>query len=304
MMSTVIALGFFDGVHLGHGALLHTTVQRAAELGMMPAAFTFDRSPREFVTGTPVPLLTDTNERAALMRRFYGVETLFVEPFDEAMMTLPWQRFVKELLVEKYHAVHLVAGHDYRFGHRNEGTPEKLKALCAQLGLGCDIVPCVTRNGITVSSTHIRALLEAGDVETARDFLGHPYALCGTVCHGRGIGHEQLFPTANLAPNTKQLLPARGVYITRAILPEGSFPAVTNVGLCPTVRSDGDESVETYLLDCAADLYEKPLRVEFYRRLRGEQQFESTAALQARIAADAETAQRYWKTQDAASHRR
>lgn len=295
MMNTVIALGFFDGVHLGHGALLRTTVQRAAELGVMPAAFTFDRSPREFVTGTRVPLLTDTRERAALMRTLYGVETLFVEPFDEAMMTMPWQDFVTELLVKKYHAVHLVAGHDYRFGHRNEGTPEKLKTLCAQLGPGCDIVPCVTRDGVTVSSTHIRALLEAGDVETANDFLGHPYALCGTVCHGRGIGHECLFPTANLAPDSKRLLPARGVYVTRAILPEGSFPAVTNVGLCPTVRSDGGESVETYLLNCAADLYEKPLRVEFYRRLRGEERFDNTAALQARIAADAESARRYWE---------
>lgn len=291
---TVIALGFFDGVHLGHGALLRTTVQRAEQLGVRSAAFTFDRSPREFVTGTPVPLLSTTDERAALMRRLYGVGTLFVEPFDRNMMTMPWQRFVTELLVKKYHAVHLVAGHDYRFGHCNEGTPEKLAALCAQLGLGCDIVPCVTLDGVTVSSTHIRSLLEAGDVETARAFLGYPYALCGAVCHGRGIGHAQLFPTANLAPGAHRLLPARGVYVTRAVLPEGSFPAVTNVGLCPTVRSEGGESVETYLLDHAADLYEKPLRVEFYRRLRGEQQFADTAALQSRIAADAECARQYW----------
>lgn len=292
--STVIALGFFDGVHLGHGALLRTVTQRAAALGAVPAAFTFDRSPREFVTGTSVPLLSNPDERAALMRTLYGVNTLFVEPFDRAMMTMPWQDFVTELLVKKYHAVHLVAGHDYHFGHRNEGDPQRLAALCAQLGLGCDIVPCVTRSGVTVSSSHIRTLLEAGDVETARAFLGHPYALCGAVCHGRGIGHERLFPTANLVPDARRLLPARGVYVTRAVLPEGSFPAVTNVGLCPTVRSDGGESVETYLLEGGADLYGKPLRVEFFRRLRGEQQFESAAALHARIAADAEAARRFW----------
>ncbi len=291
---TVIALGFFDGVHLGHGALLHATAERAAALGAVPAAFTFDRSPREFVTGTNVPLLSTAEERAERMRTLYGVNTLFVEPFDRTMMTLPWQDFVTELLVKKYHAVHLVAGHDYRFGHRNEGDPQRLLALCEQLGLGCDIVPRVTQNGVTVSSTHIRALLEAGDVETARAFLGYPYALCGEVCHGRGIGHARLLPTANLAPDARRLLPARGVYVTRAVLPEGSFPAVTNVGLCPTVRSDGGESVETYLLEGGADLYGKPLRVEFYCRLRGEQQFESTAALHERIAVDAERARCYW----------
>ena len=180
---TVIALGFFDGVHLGHGALLRRTAERAAERGMTPAAFTFDRAPKEFVTGVNVPLLTSAAERAALIREVYGIERTIVATFDNAMMTMPWRSFL-ELLVSRYGAAHLVAGHDYRFGYKNEGTPEILRAWCAEHGLGCDVIPKVELRGVTVSSTHIRSLVEAGDMEGAAAFLGHPYAVTGTVRHG------------------------------------------------------------------------------------------------------------------------
>ena len=144
----VIALGFFDGVHLGHGALLRKTAERARELGVTPAAFTFDRSPKEFVTGVPVPLLTSAAERAEIIREYYGIGTVFVEPFDRAMMTMPWEDFITELLVKKYRAVHLVAGHDFRFGYKNQGDPEKLREKCRVLGLGCDIIPKVELDGV------------------------------------------------------------------------------------------------------------------------------------------------------------
>ena len=159
--ATVIALGFFDGVHLGHGALLKKTAERARELGITPAAFTFDRSPKEFVTGVPVPLLTSAAERAEIIREYYGIGTVFVEPFDRAMMTMPWEDFITELLVKKYRAVHLVAGHDFRFGYKNQGDPEKLREKCRALGLGCDIIPKVELDGVTVSSTYIRSLIRA-----------------------------------------------------------------------------------------------------------------------------------------------
>ena len=146
--ATVIALGFFDGVHLGHGALLRKTAERARELGVTPAAFTFDRSPKEFVTGVPVPLLTSAAERTEIIREYYGIGTVFVEPFDRAMMTMPWEDFITELLVKKYRAVHLVAGHDFRFGYKNQGDPEKLREKCRALGLGCDIIPKVELDGV------------------------------------------------------------------------------------------------------------------------------------------------------------
>ena len=145
---SVATIGFFDGVHLGHGALLRKTAERARELGVTPAAFTFDRSPKEFVTGVPVPLLTSAAERAEIIREYYGIGTVFVEPFDRAMMTMPWEDFITELLVKKYRAVHLVAGHDFRFGYKNQGDPEKLREKCRALGLGCDIIPKVELDGV------------------------------------------------------------------------------------------------------------------------------------------------------------
>lgn len=282
----VIALGFFDGVHLGHGALLQKTLERAKLLGVYSAAFTFDRSPREFVTGVRVPLLTDTVERAHLVTQQYGLGELLVEPFDGAMMTMPWEEFLTELLVKKYGAVHLVAGHDYRFGHKNGGTSELLLEKCRELGIGCDIIPKVELDGVTVSSTYIRSLVEAGEMEKAARFLAHPYAVRGTVCHGYGIGRKQLFPTANLSLDEHAILPAFGVYATRVAVDGKSYAGVTNVGVRPTVGTGSEASLETYVLDFDGDLYGKELRVEFLKFLRPEQRFESTQALHERIEKD------------------
>ena len=168
----VIALGFFDGVHIGHGALLRRTVERAGQLGIKPAVVTFDRPPKEVVTGQPVALINSPQERQDLIRRLYGIEQVIFAPFDEKMMTMPWQDFITEVLVKQYGAVHLVAGHDYHFGHKNEGDPEKLQQKCAELGLGCDIIPKVELHGTTVSSTLIRALIEQGDVAQAAAYIG------------------------------------------------------------------------------------------------------------------------------------
>ena len=284
---TVIALGFFDGVHIGHGALLRKTVERARELDATPVAFTFDRAPKEFVTGVPVPLLTTVEERGALIRGLYGVKRVIVAPFDRAMMTMPWRDFLETLLVGQHGAVWLVAGHDYRFGYKNEGTPEKLRDWCGSHGVGCDIIPKVELHGVTVSSTHIRALAESGDMAEASAFLGHPYAVTGVVTHGRGLGTRSLFPTVNLTPAPSRVVPKRGVYATRAVLPDGSACAgVTNVGVRPTVSSDGAVSIETHLIDYSGDLYGKEIKVEFLRYLREETRFASTEELHAQIERD------------------
>ena len=139
---TVIALGFFDGVHRGHGAL-----------GAEPVVFTFDRPPKEVVTGQPVYLINSAEDRQDLIRRLYGIDRIILAPFDREMMTMSWEDFVTELLVKRCGAVHLVAGHDHRFGHKNAGNAQLLREKCAQLGLGCDIIPEVVHDGITVSST-------------------------------------------------------------------------------------------------------------------------------------------------------
>ena len=290
--ATVIALGFFDGVHLGHGALLRKTVERARELGVTPAAFTFDRSPKEFVTGVPVPLLTSAAERAEIIREYYGIGTVFVEPFDRAMMTMPWEDFITELLVKKYRAVHLVAGHDFRFGYKNQGDPEKLREKCRALGLGCDIIPKVELDGVTVSSTYIRSLLEAGEVRRAAEFLGHYFSVEGTVRHGEGIGKKSLFPTANLIPEEHIIALKRGVYATRAHLPNGeTCVGVTNVGVRPTVSDKNTVTIETYLVGFDGDLYGKTLRLDFIDYLREERKFSSTQELHDMIAKNAREAE-------------
>lgn len=295
MKPSVIALGFFDGVHRGHGALLTKTVQRARELGARPAVFTFDRPPKEVVTGKPVCLINSPEDRRELVRRIYGIEQVIMAPFDREMMTLPWQDFITELLVKQYGAVHLVAGHDYHFGYKNEGTPQLLQEKCRELGLGCDIIPKVEVDGITVSSTYIRTLVESGELERAAYFLGHNHCLSQTVGHGRRIGRTIGIPTVNLTVPDHVLVPGRGVFISRVYLPDGkSYPGVTNVGVRPTVCDDGAVNVETFLLDFDGDLYGKTIRLEFCRHLRGETRFASLEALKQQIHQDIAVTRTYF----------
>lgn len=288
MRERVIALGFFDGVHLGHGALLRRAAEEAKKRGCESAVFTFDRPPKEVITGIPCPLINSPEDRAELVKRLYGIDEMLMVPFDDEMRTTPWDRFVTDILVGRYGAVHLVAGHDHHFGHKNQGSPELLREKCAELGLGCDIIPAVTIGGVTVSSTHIRKLLEEGDVETARAFLGHPHVLTQTVGHGRQLGRTIGIPTANLVAPPHVLLPRRGVYAAKITLPDGrAFGGVTNVGVRPTVNNGQDVTVEPWILDFDGDLYGQAIRVEFYRRLRDERKFESLDALKAQIEIDA-----------------
>ena len=279
MRERVIALGFFDGVHLGHGALLRRAAEEAQKRGCESAVFTFDRPPKEVITGIPCPLINSPEDRAELVKRLYGIDEMIMVPFDDEMRTTPWDRFVTDILVGRY---------DHHFGHRNQGSPELLKEKCAELGLGCDIIPAVTLGGVTVSSTHIRKLLEEGDVETARAFLGHPHVLTQTVGHGRQLGRTIGIPTANLVAPPHVLLPRRGVYAAKITLPDGrAFGGVTNVGVRPTVNNGQDVTVEPWILDFDGDLYGQAIRVEFFRRLRDERKFESLDALRSQIETDA-----------------
>ena len=290
----VIALGFFDGVHTGHGALLQRVTQRARELDAIPTAFTFDRSPTAAITGQHVPLLSSVEDRVWLMRSCYHIQEVIVSSFD-GMMRMDWQDFITEYLVRELGVVHVVAGHDFHFGYMGKGNPQRLQEMCAQLGVGCDIIGKIEREGITISSTYIRTLVAQGEMERANQFLGHPHTLTGTVRHGRGIGSSQLFPTANLVIPPHVLVPSHGVYATRATLEDGScYAAVTNVGTRPTVQNGSDITVEACLLDFQGDLYGKQLRLEFYEHLRQEVRFDSLDALRAQIQSDADATRTYF----------
>ena len=296
MKERVIALGFFDGVHLGHAALLRRTVEEAQKRGATPAVFTFDRPPKEVVTGVPCPLIASPEDRKGLLEREFGIKDVLMVPFDREMMTTPWDEFVTKILVERYHAVHLVAGHDHHFGHKNQGSPELLVEKCAELGLGCDIIPKVELDGITVSSTYIRSLVGMGQMARAERYLGHPHVLTQEVRHGRRIGHTIGVPTINLVVPPHVLVPSHGVYVTRVFLPGGeSYPAVTNVGTRPTVNNGTDITVEPWLLGFDGDLYGARVRVEFHKRLRDEIRFDSLDALRDQIQKDAKATMEYFE---------
>ena len=291
----VIALGFFDGVHLGHGALLRTVKETADRLEALPAAFTFDESPAAVITGNAVPLLTTVQERTALMEQLYGIREVVIAPFH-AIQHMDWEDFIAEYLVKKLGVVHVVAGHDFRFGYQGRGNPDRLCAKCEELGVGCEVIQKVELEGITVSSTYIRALVAQGEMERAGRFLGHPFHLTGAVHHGKRLGSALGCPTVNLSLPAEVVAPAFGVYATRVwVLPacpdnheppgpqhlpeEGPYDAVTKVGIRPTV-ADGDRmTVESFLLDFSGDLYGRTVRVEFYKYLRPERRFPSVEAL-------------------------
>lgn len=292
----VIALGFFDGVHLGHGALLRRVVEVSAQLDAVPAAVTFDHHPKTFVGSNPVSLINTPEDRAWLMESVYGIRDVILLPFDQSMMEMPWDRFVTEILAERFGAVHVVAGHDYRFGYRGEGDPQRLKDLCAQLEIGCDIIEKVELDGTTVSSTHVRNLIEAGNLEEANRFLGHPHVLSGAVMHGKKLGRTIGIPTANLVIPERILVPAYGVYATRVILNDRTCMAVTNIGVRPTVEDGRGITVEPWILDFEGDLYGKTIRLEFYKQLRGEKKFDSLEELKQEIFRNAEQTRVYFAT--------
>lgn len=280
----VIALGFFDGVHLGHAALLRLTRRRADELGIPAAVLTFDTHPDTLVYHQPVPLINTLEDRKYLMEEKFSMDEVILAHFDRAMMEMPWEAFVEDYLLGELGAKHVVCGHDFSFGYRGQGTPDKLRRLCAQRGVGVNVVDKVSLGGITVSSTHIRQLIRQGDMEAAAQMLGHRHFLSGEVLHGKELGRRLGFPTANLALPEGLIAPAYGVYATLVTLPDGSaHPAVTNVGVRPTVHDQLGRLVEAWILDCTAELYGETIRVEFFTRLRGEKKFDSLEALRAEV---------------------
>lgn len=292
----VIALGFFDGVHKGHGALLRTVAQAADRLGAMPCAFTFDRSPTAAITGQTIPLLSSVEDRVWLMRRYYGIEEVIVAPFD-GMQKMDWQDFVSEYLQKELGCVHVVAGHDFHFGYMGKGNPQRLQEKCRELGMGCDIIQKVEQDGITISSTYIRTLIAQGEMERANQFLGHPHTLTNRVAHGKKIGTTTLgFPTVNLLIPNGVIVPAYGVYATRVWFDGQCRCAVTNVGVRPTVEdNDGHVTVEGFILDFDGDLYGHEIRMEFYKYLRPEQKFASMQALADEIRHNAQQTRDYFR---------
>ncbi len=287
MNKTIFALGFFDGVHLGHQALLAACRDLAREHGMEAGVVTFAAHPDTFVTGKTPGLINTIHDRERLLRETYHMDRVITLPFDNAMRAMAWENFLS-LLIRDYDAAGFVCGEDFRFGHKGLGNAEKLSDFCREAGLPYTVVADRTLDSIRISSTYIRRQIETGDMETAVRFLGHPHILSGSVIPGHQLGRKLGIPTANLPLPKELAVPKFGVYACRCRLEGRYYSAVTNIGSRPTVSGTGI-TVEPWILDYTGDLYGKEITLECYRFLRPEQKFPDLESLKAAIHADAET---------------
>lgn len=288
---TIYALGFFDGVHLGHQALLLACRHLADGHNCDAGVITFINHPDSLVTGKDPCLLNTVHDRQLLLYSG-GMASVVAVPFDKELMYTHWSVFLQTLLADG--AAGFVCGSDFRFGAGGSGTAKKLEGFCKKRGLPYAIVPQQIKDDIRVSSTYIRELVSAGEIEKANAFLGHPHILSGEVVHGKGLGHTIGIPTANLNLPEGVICPKYGVYACEAVVDGKKYQAVTNVGIRPTVNGES-VTVEPWLLDFSEDIYGKRIHLLFYKFLRPEQKFGSLEELQAEIHKNAEQTRKFFE---------
>jgi riboflavin kinase / FMN adenylyltransferase len=285
-----VAIGNFDGVHLGHQALLHEAKRVAAGSGGEVVALTFDPHPAHFFAPALAPPMLSTRERRAELLGEAGADIVLVEPFTAELAGLSADAFVEQVLSKEIGAHHVVVGADFSFGKDRRGNVELLRTMGARLDVGLSVVPQVTANGLTCSSTKIREFVLEGRVEGARMLLGRDFEMDGKVVRGFGRGRQLGFPTANLAQDG-EILPKPGVYAGRARRLDGDptwHTAAISIGTNPTFADKGDPPllIEAYLLDFQGDLYDARLRLAFVAHLRGQRRFASVDELVAEIQRD------------------
>jgi riboflavin kinase/FMN adenylyltransferase len=280
-----VTVGNFDGVHLGHQAMLARVVAAARERGVVPAVLTFEPHPQELFAPQSAPTrLTSLREKAELLAA-HGMRRVHVRRFSRAFASLAPDAFVEQVLVRELQAVWVLVGDDFRYGTRRAGDLESLRAAGARFGFAVEAMPTILQHGERVSSSAVRSALAAGDLARARNLLGRAYSIGGRVVHGQKLGRQLGFATANV--QTAQLLPGTGVYVVTARLAGRELPGVCNVGVKPTVEASGKVTAEVHLFDFdGRDLYGASLRVAFVARLREERRFAGPTELAAQIAAD------------------
>jgi riboflavin kinase/FMN adenylyltransferase len=285
-----VAIGNFDGVHLGHAELLSTMCQDAKQNGYTSVVLTFFPHPVEVLNpAKTLERLTTTPEKLEALAQL-GVEKVLVAPFDRELAALEPEAFYRRFLAEGIKAKSVHVGFNFRFGRNRAGDTKLLGQLCAADGIALNAMPAFELEGKKVSSTTIRECVREGHVAEAARLLGRPYAMSGQVLHGDARGRQLGFPTANLHFPQEKVLPKRGVYITKSLWQGQWYRSVSNVGVRPTFGGAPEVTVEVHLLDFNARIYDEMLKIEFLDRIRDEKKFDSVAALRAQIEADVETA--------------
>ena len=283
-----VALGCFDGVHLGHLSIIGEAVREAAESGTEPSVFSFAEPPALYFRNGSGNLLTTVGEKTALLSSA-GISEIVMADFRD-YRDFSSERFVNDVLIKKMNAKNLVCGYNFTFGKNGSGDVNTLKNLFP--GKVC-VIPCVSVDGEPVSSTAIRRLISSGNVLRASDFLGRFYSVCGVVVRGRGDGSRLGFPTANIIPPSRKLVPPPGVYVTTAELDGKEYRAVTDAGYAPTVDKTNTYRLETHVPGLSGDLYGKQLTVRFIDKIRDERIFESGSELVEAIRSDIGFAESY-----------
>lgn len=281
---TLLTVGVFDGVHLGHQHLISQLVAQAGQQGLLPGVVTFRQHPQEVLDPrTRLPFLTDLAERSRLLKS-EGVAIIVPLSFTVESARLNARQFVG-LLKKHLRMRGLVIGADFALGRNREGNPDALRALGEEMDFSVTVVPPVKLNGEVVSSTAIRQALADGDVKKVYRLTGRPFSLCGRVITGAGRGVALGFPTANLDVDPEQAVPADGVYAGWAYINGRTYQSMTNIGRNPTF-ADSERTVEAYILDYKDDLYGQKLRLDIVARLREEKQFGSAGELKKQITED------------------
>jgi riboflavin kinase/FMN adenylyltransferase len=289
----ILTLGVFDGLHLGHQAIVRRVVERARLAQAAPTLITFDPHPRQVLRPDTAPPLLQTFSQKMEGLKLLGIEQVVVLDFNAELAALSAEAFVQRFIVDGLQAREVYLGKGFAFGHERLGNIELLKQLSLRHGFLAQEVPEVQLRGHRISSTMIRRLLKAGRVNPARGMLGRAYGIEGVVIRGHGIGRQLLYPTANLEFQNR-VLPADGVYVTLALVEGVWYRSVTNIGKRPTFGGELESKVETHLIDFDDDLYGKTLRVRMLHRLRGEKKFNGVNELRAQITRDRDRAVRYF----------
>jgi riboflavin kinase/FMN adenylyltransferase len=291
---TVVTLGVFDGLHLGHQLIVRTVVGRARAAGAVPTVVTFDPHPRAVLHPESAPPLLQTFDQKMEALSLLGVEQAIVVRFTEEFARVRAEEFLRDVVGERLQAREVYLGRGFAFGHNREGGIELLQGVSRKLGFHADEVPEVRLRGSRISSSRVRALLSEGRVNLARRMLGRPYGVEGRVVRGAQRGRTLGFPTANLHPQNR-VIPRGGVYVTATLIGRQWRRSVTNIGTRPTFDGDAEPSVETYVMDWAGDLYGDVVRVRFLHRLRDERKFASLEELKTQIDRDSARARRYFE---------
>ena len=290
---TVLTLGVFDGLHLGHQRIMQTVVERAKAVDAVPTAITFDPHPRAVLHPESAPPLLQTLDQRLANFEVMGIEQAIVIGFNRDFASQSAEDFLREIVHDRLHAKEVYLGKGFAFGNNRGGNIELLRKMSAEFGFFADEVDEIQLRGQRISSSKIRHLLLEGHINLARRMLGRPYGVEGVIIRGNQRGHTIGFPTANLQPHNR-VIPKFGVYATSTLLDGVWRRSITNVGVRPTFEKEAEPSIESYIFGFDGDLYGDVLRVRFLHRIRDERKFNGLEELKAQIQKDTQTALNYF----------